>query len=151
MASLVAVAGCKKPESASETQQDMAAAEAEGQQKVDEARAEAAQDINAARQEETQTTIESAGNSNPADAAANNMGAHTDTMKTEAEGRYKVESAEIEAAYKVEKERCDASTGSARDTCLNQAKTDYERKLSEAKNRRDSIRGALDGNSVARP
>lgn len=151
VASMVVLAGCKPREDASETQKDVAEAQAEGQRDVDAARNEAAQDISAARQDEARTTMDAAGKSDPAAVASDNMQAHGETMKTEAEGRYKVEAAEIEAAYNVDKQRCDASTGDARNACMDRAKADYERKLSEAKTRRDSIQGALDGTSVARP
>ncbi len=140
MASLVAVAGCKPKEAANAEQ--ISEAQTEGQQNVAEASAQAQQDIAAAKQAETQATLEAANNPDPADAALTNMQARGETLKQEAEGRYKVESAEIDAAFNTEKQRCNGLPSGDRSACIDAAKAEQERKLSEAKTRRDSTPGA---------
>lgn len=136
MAGAVGATGCKG-ESAAEAG-DIAKTHSEGQEKVAEASAQAQQDIESARQAETQATIDAAGNPDPADAAQRNMEARTETVRQEAEGRYKVEAAELEAAFNTEKKRCETLASAERGSCVDTAKADYDRKLAEAKARRDS-------------
>lgn len=74
--------------------------------------------------------------SSPAAEAPAAAATAVDPARAAADGRYLREAAEIEAAYRSDQERCQALATSARAVCLEQARSDYSRKLAEAQTRR---------------
>ena len=106
---VLGVAGCNKPETATETQQDVTQAAREGAEEVNEARAvrnevarEGAADVAAERSD----VVEAA----------------TDANQDVAKEQITVEREAAKAAYDVSIEKCEALKGNAMDACKSTAK-----------------------------
>jgi len=132
--------GCMAREDVGEARADVAEAQQPGAIEIAKAQSEAREDLAAARKEETQ--------SKPGAALANTR---HETLRQEAEGRYRVEAAEIAAAYAVDEQRCDAQAGDQRSACLDRARADHDRKLTEARSRLDGTQRGLEENVSRAP